>query len=248
MPSFPHSGHPTCLPFSSMKPPANSSLSFLIYALPGPTAPEGAFAKWRHRVMLRDQRRQQGLSGGGGGREAREGGDGDGSDDGDGGGGASPSSSSRFSYPELWPKYWAIPQRQLHTPPPSPLRPRGGGGSGEAAATAAIGGGGGGTTVINGTLSGAFSGMLSKVESGVGCGMGGSGGRGGNGGAMPAVVCQTADGMPWRRLATAFTGGEGEPDDLPTWLVDAVLRGVSIVPKVCWVWDVEGEGRGGRAG
>ena len=102
--------------------------------------------------------------------------------------------------------------------------------------------------MINGTLSGAFSGMLSKVESGGGCGMGvgGSGGRGGNGGAMPAVVCQTADGMPWRRLATAFTGGEGEPDDLPTWLVDAVLRGVSIVPKVCWVRCGTERGKGGE--
>ena len=38
--------------------------------------------------------------------------------------------------------------------------------------------------------------------------------------------------MPWRLLATQFTGNEGDPDELPSWVVDAVLRGANVVPKV----------------
>ncbi len=48
----------------------------------------------------------------------------------------------------------------------------------------------------------------------------------------PAVVCQMASGMPWRRLVSAFTGEEADPEELPPWVVEAVIKGTNVVPKV----------------
>lgn len=40
------------------------------------------------------------------------------------------------------------------------------------------------------------------------------------------MVSTNAAGLSWRVNANAFTGKEREGDDIPTWVTDAVLRGV----------------------
>ncbi|GAX75270.1 hypothetical protein CEUSTIGMA_g2715.t1 [Chlamydomonas eustigma] len=47
----------------------------------------------------------------------------------------------------------------------------------------------------------------------------------------PAVVCSYASGAPWRLLAPSFTGKELDPDVLPSWVVEAVIRGTNVIPK-----------------
>jgi len=47
----------------------------------------------------------------------------------------------------------------------------------------------------------------------------------------PAVMCQSATGQQWRRLISHFTGSEVEPDEVPTWVADVVLRQASVTPK-----------------
>lgn len=37
-----------------------------------------------------------------------------------------------------------------------------------------------------------------------------------------------ADGQRWRRLLTAFDGSETEPDDVPTWVANVILRDASV--------------------
>jgi WD repeat-containing protein 48 len=50
-------------------------------------------------------------------------------------------------------------------------------------------------------------------------------------GLPPAVVSSFASGAPWRLLASSFTGKELDPDMLPSWVVEAVLRGSNVIPK-----------------
>ncbi|KAL6761193.1 WD40-repeat-containing domain protein [Haematococcus lacustris] len=47
----------------------------------------------------------------------------------------------------------------------------------------------------------------------------------------PAVVCQTAGGVVWRKLITQFTPDDREPDVIPAWVADVVLRQAVITPK-----------------
>lgn len=37
-------------------------------------------------------------------------------------------------------------------------------------------------------------------------------------GVQPAVISQTAVGVPWRRVIGSFTGAEAEPDEVPAWV------------------------------
>ncbi|EFJ42036.1 hypothetical protein VOLCADRAFT_97916 [Volvox carteri f. nagariensis] len=49
-------------------------------------------------------------------------------------------------------------------------------------------------------------------------------------GTVPAVICSRSDGQRWRLLLTSFDGSETEPDDVPTWVADVVLRSNSLAP------------------
>ena len=51
-------------------------------------------------------------------------------------------------------------------------------------------------------------------------------------GALPAIMSQSAEGASWRRIASNFTGVERDPEMMPSWIVDVVLRGAAITSKV----------------
>eukprot|EP00798_Chlamydomonas_sp_ICE-L_P026920 gene26920-4543_t len=48
---------------------------------------------------------------------------------------------------------------------------------------------------------------------------------------QPAVICQLASGQQWFRPISQFTGAELEPDEIPTWVGDVVMRDVPVAPK-----------------
>mmetsp|Transcript_29377 Transcript_29377/g.74897 ORF Transcript_29377/g.74897 Transcript_29377/m.74897 type:complete len:779 (-) Transcript_29377:258-2594(-) len=50
-------------------------------------------------------------------------------------------------------------------------------------------------------------------------------------GVQPAVISLSAAGLAWRRVIGGFSGAEVEPDEVPAWVGDVVLRGAVLVPK-----------------
>ncbi|GLI59159.1 hypothetical protein VaNZ11_000985 [Volvox africanus] len=52
---------------------------------------------------------------------------------------------------------------------------------------------------------------------------------------LPAVICCGSDGQRWRRLLTSFNGSEIEPDKVPTWVADVVLRSANVASLVSQV-------------
>lgn len=88
-----------------------------------------------------------------------------------------------------------------------------------------VGGGGGGGSAPSSPL---HKGLSSPSSSSAAAGGGAAVQRG----ALPAIASHLADGTPWRRIVSAFTGTEGDPEMLPSWMVDVVLRGAAITPKV----------------
>ncbi|GIM10951.1 hypothetical protein Vretimale_14534 [Volvox reticuliferus] len=52
---------------------------------------------------------------------------------------------------------------------------------------------------------------------------------------VPAVICSGSDGQRWRRLLTSFNGSEIEPDEVPTWVADVVLRSAIVASLVSQV-------------
>lgn len=47
----------------------------------------------------------------------------------------------------------------------------------------------------------------------------------------PLVMCQDAQLFMWRTTITQFTGREQEPDEVPAWVGDVVLRNLNVTPK-----------------
>ncbi|GIL65140.1 hypothetical protein Vafri_18948 [Volvox africanus] len=52
---------------------------------------------------------------------------------------------------------------------------------------------------------------------------------------LPAVICSGSDGQRWRRILTSFNGSEIEPDKVPTWVADVVLRSANVASLVSQV-------------
>lgn len=45
------------------------------------------------------------------------------------------------------------------------------------------------------------------------------------------MITSTSGGMRWSKLVSEFSGTETEPEEIPGWVGDIVLRGANITPK-----------------